>query len=69
MTVQPDHDPDAMLDVPAAAAVMGTGDRYVRRLIAERRIPFYRVGGRHVRIQRRDLDAFLEQGRVEAVGA
>jgi excisionase family DNA binding protein len=64
VTVRP-SDADAMLDVTAAAAVLGTGTRYVRRLIAERRIPFYRVG-RHVRIARADLDAFLAAGRVEA---
>lgn len=56
---------DAMLDVPAAALVLGTSDRYVRRLVHERRLPHYKVG-RHVRIARRDLDAFLAAGRVEA---
>jgi excisionase family DNA binding protein len=49
----------------AAAAVLGTGPRFVRRLSAERCIPHYKVG-RHVRIARRDLDAFLAAGRVEA---
>lgn len=61
------HSPaaDALLDVTAAALVLGTSDRYVRRLVYERRLPHYKVG-RHVRIARCDLDAFLAAGRVEA---
>jgi excisionase family DNA binding protein len=39
----------------------------VRRLIAERRIAYMKLG-RHVRIAARDLDAFILAGRVEAGG-
>jgi excisionase family DNA binding protein len=39
----------------------------VRRLIAERRISFIKLG-RHVRIAEADLEAFINQGRVEAAG-
>ncbi len=52
------------IDVPSAAAYMGTGERFVRRLVAERRVPFHKVG-RHVRLRTADLDAFLAAGRVE----
>jgi hypothetical protein len=38
----------------------------VRRLIAERRIAFHRLG-RHVRLTSDDLDAFVTAGRVEPV--
>jgi excisionase family DNA binding protein len=38
--------------------------RFIRRLIAERRIRFYKIG-RYVRIDGRDLDAFVEAGRVD----
>ncbi len=54
-----------LLDVPAAAEYLGTGERFVRRLIAERRVTFVKVG-RLVRLDARDLDAFLDAGRVEA---
>jgi excisionase family DNA binding protein len=37
----------------------------VRRLIAERRITYVKLG-RHVRIAERDLNNFVATGRVEA---
>ena len=37
-------------------------------LIAERRIRFYKIG-RYVRIDSRDLDAFVEAGRVDPAQA
>jgi len=54
--------------VPEAAEYLNTSQRFVRRLIAERRITFYKVG-RHVRIKRTHLDAFIEAGRVDAITA
>jgi len=51
--------------VQEAAEHMNTSERFVRRLIAERRIPFHRLG-RHVRLKRDDLDSFIDAGRVEA---
>jgi len=56
------------LTVVEAAEYLNTSVRFVRRLVGERRIPFHRVG-RHVRIAVSDLDAFLQAGRVEAIGA
>jgi excisionase family DNA binding protein len=47
------------------AAAMGTGPRFVRRLIAERRIRFHKLG-RHVRIAEDDLAEFVARGTVEA---
>jgi excisionase family DNA binding protein len=38
--------------------------RYARRLVAERRIPFHKVGGR-VLLDLADLDFYAEAGRVE----
>ena len=55
----------AHLTVAEAAEYMNTSVRFVRRLIAERRIPFHKVG-RHVRLKLRDVDAFIDAGRVEA---
>jgi excisionase family DNA binding protein len=54
-----------LLDVPAAAEYLGVGERFVRRLIAERRLPHHHLG-RHVRIAVCDLQRFVELGRVEA---
>lgn len=52
--------------VDEAAVHLGTGVRFVRRLIAERRIPYYKLG-RHVRIQIQDLKSYLRDSRVEAM--
>lgn len=41
--------------------------RFLRRLVAERRIPFHRLGGRRILLDLDDLDALAEAGRVEAV--
>jgi excisionase family DNA binding protein len=56
---------DQLLTVEMAAERLGTSPRFVRRLIAERRICFTRLG-RHVRIAVTDLDNFIAAGRVEA---
>jgi len=40
-----------------------TGERFVRRLVAERRISYVKLG-KYVRLQRSTLDAFIEAGRV-----
>ena len=56
---------DQLLTVEEAAERLGTSVRFLRRLIAERRIAFVRVG-RHVRIDPADLEAFIATGRVEA---
>lgn len=56
----------AYLDVHQAAIYLGTGERFMRRLVAERRIVFYKVG-RHVRFAVTDLEAFAQSGRVDAV--
>jgi excisionase family DNA binding protein len=56
-----------LLNVDQAAERLGTSPRFIRRLIAERRIAFSKVG-KHVRIDSADLDAFVVAGRVE-VGA
>ncbi|OLT10141.1 DNA-binding protein [Pseudonocardia sp. CNS-139] len=54
------------LTVGQSADYLNTSVRFVRRLIAERRIAFHKVGA-HVRIAVTDLDAFVQAGRVEAI--
>jgi excisionase family DNA binding protein len=48
------------------AAYLNTSERFVRRLVAERRIAFHHVG-RHVRFALSDLDEWLAAGRVEPI--
>lgn len=55
-----------LLDVPAAAAYLGVSSRFIRRLVAERRLAFVKLG-RHVRFDVADLDAFIDSGRVQAI--
>jgi excisionase family DNA binding protein len=54
----------SLLNVDQAAERLGTSPRFIRRLIAERRIAFTKLG-RHVRIDSADIDAFIAAGRVE----
>jgi excisionase family DNA binding protein len=54
-----------LLTVDEAGMVLNTGPRFVRRLIAERRIEFVRVG-RHVRIPQPALLRFIADGTVRA---
>ena len=55
-----------LLTVEQAAERLGTKPRFVRRLIAERRIEFHKVG-HHVRISEQALADFIEAGRVAPV--
>ena len=55
-----------LLTVEAAAEHMSTSVRFVRRLIAERRIEFHKLG-RYVRISEAALDDFIKAGRVEPI--
>jgi excisionase family DNA binding protein len=61
---------DRLLTCKEAAEVLGTfstsGDRFPRRLIAERRIRYTHVG-RHVRIPESALREFIEAGMVEPI--
>jgi excisionase family DNA binding protein len=42
-------------------------ERWLRRLVAERRVPFHKVGGRLL-FDLDDLDKWAEAGRVEPAG-
>ena len=54
---------DRYLTVAEVAEVLGTTERFPRRLIEERRIEFKRFG-RHVRIAASVLDAYIESCTV-----
>ncbi|MBO0877311.1 MAG: excisionase family DNA-binding protein [Pseudonocardia sp.] len=57
---------EPLLTVVQVAELLGTTERFPRRLIAERRIRFVRVG-RHVRIPESALAEFIASGVVEPV--
>ena len=57
---------DELLTPSQAGDYLCTGERFVRRLIAERRIDYIELS-RHIRVQRSALDAFIRSGRVSHV--
>ena len=57
---------DRLLTVAEAAEMLRTSERFPRRLIAERRIRFTRVG-RHVRIPESVLREFITAGLVQPI--
>ncbi len=59
---------EQLLSVEAAAERLDTKPRFIRRLIAERRIEFVRVG-RHVRISESALADYIEAGKVPPLTA
>ncbi|MDX3236676.1 helix-turn-helix domain-containing protein [Streptomyces sp. ME03-5709C] len=57
---------DRYLRVDQVAEMLGTSVRFPRRLIAERRITFVKVG-RHVRIPESAVEAFIADHTVQPV--
>jgi excisionase family DNA binding protein len=57
---------ERLLSVAEVAKLLGTKERFPRRLIAERRIRFVHVG-RHVRIPESAVAEFIAEGVVEPV--
>lgn len=57
---------ERLLTVAEVAEVLRTSERFPRRLIAERRIRFTRVG-RHVRIPESALREYIAAGLVEPI--
>lgn len=57
---------DRLLSINEAAELLGVTDRFVRRIVGERRITFVKIG-KHVRIAESDALAFISAGTVPAV--
>jgi excisionase family DNA binding protein len=55
-----------LLDVAGAAVYLGVTEPFVRRLVLERRVRYFKLG-KFVRFRTADLDAFVEAGRHEPV--
>jgi excisionase family DNA binding protein len=54
-----------LMDVNQLAERLGVQVRYVRRLVAERRIPYVKLG-HLVRFDRADVEKWIDRARVEA---
>ncbi len=57
---------DILLDIKSAAQQLGCNERFMRRLVQERRIPFVKLAGTKVRFSQRELDRWIECQRVPA---
>ncbi|KQX37175.1 DNA-binding protein [Streptomyces sp. Root63] len=57
---------DPLLTVDQAAERLGTTTRFPRRLVAERRIAFVKVGS-HVRIRASVLETYIEGNTVQPI--
>lgn len=55
---------EPLLDLPAVAERLGVNQRHVRRLVAERRIPYLKWG-HLLRFDPVELTAWLDEARVE----
>jgi excisionase family DNA binding protein len=56
--------PESLLDIPALAARLPVSERFIRRLVHERRIPYLKLG-HFVRFDPRDVDEVLRASRIE----
>ena len=54
---------DQLMTVQQAGEYLGTGQRFIRRLIAERRISYIKIG-KYVRLERATLAALVDSGRI-----
>lgn len=54
-----------MIDIAGLAERLGVSERFVRRLVEERRIPFFKFGS-HVRFHLDDVEQWIHESRVEA---
>lgn len=55
--------PPSLMDLPALADRLGVNHRYVRRLVAERRVPFIKFG-HLLRFDPTEIEAWLDRSRL-----
>jgi len=58
---------DGLLDIDGLADRLGVGERFVRRLVEERRIPYLKIG-RLVRFDAREVEEWIGSRRIEPSG-
>lgn len=59
------HEPSGLVDIAWVAERLGVTVRFVRRLVAEHRIPYIKLGG-PVRFDRADVERFIDDARRPA---
>jgi excisionase family DNA binding protein len=57
-----------LIDIHSVSEILGVTPRHIQRLVAERRIPYLKIG-RFVRFDRAELSVWLDQHRVDATRA
>ncbi|MCZ2857445.1 helix-turn-helix domain-containing protein [Blastococcus sp. VKM Ac-2987] len=57
---------DPLLSCGEVAERLGTGERFVRRLVAERRLRYVKVG-KYVKFRREDVEAWIAAQMVDPV--
>ncbi len=57
------HVPSPLLSVPEAAALLGIKEDTLRHWLADRRLRFYKIGGRTM-LKRQDVDTYIEAQAV-----
>ena len=62
-TARPPQLPETLLDITGLAQRLGVNVRHVRRLVAERRIPFIKWG-HLIRFDPSEIAAWIERARV-----
>ena len=62
-STQPTQLPSRLLDIPGLADHLGVNIRHVRRLVAERRIPFIKWG-HLIRFDPAEIAEWIERARV-----
>ena len=55
---------EGLLDIDGLASMLGVSERFVRRLVEERRIPFLKIG-RHVRFEPAEVESWIRSSRIE----
>lgn len=60
----PGAEGSGLIDVRAAPVYLAVTEAFVRRLVLERRVRYYKVG-KFVRFRRDDLEALVEAGRID----
>ena len=64
--MEPTFEDGGLMDVAQAAIRLGVPVRWIRRAVAERRLPFVKIG-HYVRFVPAELDAYVAANRVEQV--
>ena len=63
-TTDPHGQPRPLIDLPTLAERLGVNQRHIRRLVAERRIPYLKWG-HLLRFDPDQIDTWLDAARIE----